>query len=107
MKQEDNLVEEEIKEAEHKFTLKLIQERKERVLIAAEISRLALEENMIDAAYDSSTLCVKEEWDPIKDLELVIAQSQAHIDLAKVNVEFLLDEDIEIGHAELVTLEDD
>ena len=37
----------------------------------------------------------------------MIAQSQAHITLAKAYVEYLLEEEIEIGHAELVTIEDD
>jgi hypothetical protein len=44
---EDNLVEEEIVAASKKFHLKLVKERKERVLIAAEISKLALEEMLV------------------------------------------------------------
>jgi len=57
---EDNLVEEEIVAAQKKFHLNLIRERKERVLIAAEISKLAIEENLVEIAYDAATLCVKE-----------------------------------------------
>ena len=61
----------------------------------------------MDIAHDAATYCVKEEWDAQKNSDLIIAQSQAHIDLAKVQVEFLLEEEIEIGHSELVTIEDD
>lgn len=57
---EDNLVEEEIVASQKKFHLNLIRERKERVLIAAEISKLAIEENLVEIAYDAATLCVKE-----------------------------------------------
>jgi hypothetical protein len=46
-----------------KFTLKLIRERKQRVLISAEISKLALEENLVDISHDAAKLCVKETWD--------------------------------------------
>jgi hypothetical protein len=101
------LVEEEIAAAAKKFMLKLVRERKERVLIAAEISTLALAENLVDIAFEAATLCVAQEWDAAKDGDLVIAQSQAHINLAKAYVEYLLEEEVEIGHAELVTLEDD
>ena len=52
-------------------------------------------------------MCVVETWDASKDADLVIAQAQAHLALAKVHVEFLLEEDVEIGHKELVTLEED
>ena len=104
---EQNLVEEEIVTAQKKFHLNLIKERKERVLIAAEISKLALDEGLTEIAYDAATFCVKEEWDAQKNSDLIIAQSQAHIDLANVQVEFLLEEEIEIGHAKLVTIEDD
>ena len=84
-----------------------VRERKERVLISAEISTLALDEGLFDMAFESATLCVAQEWDAAKDMDLVIAQSQANITLAKAYGEYLLDEDIEIGHAELVTIDDD
>lgn len=107
VREEDNLVEEEIKEQERTFHLKLVRERKERVLIACEISKLALEENLVEISFQSGTLCIKDAWDAQKDLDLVIAQSEAQINLARVHVEFLLDDEIEIGHGELVTLDDD
>ena len=72
---EDNLVEEEIIAAQKKFHLNLIKERKERVLIAAEISKLAIEENLVEIAYDAATLCVKDQWDANKNSDLIIAQS--------------------------------
>jgi len=68
---------------------------------------LALEENLIDISFQSGSLCIKDQWDAQKDLDLVIAQSEAQINLAKVHVEFLLEDEIEIGHTELVTLDDD
>ena len=55
--------------------MNLIKERKERVLIAAEISKLAFEEMLVEIAFDAATLCVKDEWDPQKNLDLIIAQS--------------------------------
>lgn len=67
VKPDDNLVEEEIKAAERTFTLKCIRERKERVLINAEISNLAYEEGLVDLAFESATMCVVEKWDALKD----------------------------------------
>ena len=72
---EDNLVEEEIVAAQKKFHLNLIKERKERVLIAAEISKLAFEEKLVEIASDAATFCVKDEWDFQKNPDLIIAQS--------------------------------
>lgn len=83
VKPEDNLVEEEIEFQKKKFHLQQVREHKERVLICSEIGKLALEENLVDLCYESSTLCVKEQWDPIKDTDLVIAQGIAHINLSK------------------------
>jgi hypothetical protein len=71
------------------------------------MAKLAFEENLIDLSYDSATLAVKDEWDPVKDHDLIMAQSESHAILAKCYVEYLLEEDIEIGHKELVTLQDD
>ena len=70
---EDNLVEEEIVAAQKRFHLNLVRERKERVLIAAEISKLAFEENLVEIAYDAATLCTKDEWDAQKNPDLIIA----------------------------------
>lgn len=107
VKPEDNLVEEEIELARKKFHLQRVRERKEHVLICAEISKLALEENLVDLCFDAATLCVKDTWDAHKDNDLVIAQSGAHIAIAKCYVEYLLEEDIEIGTEQLVTIEED
>jgi hypothetical protein len=71
------------------------------------MAKLAYEELLIDLAYDAASLAVKDEWDPIKDTDLIMAQSESHGILAKCYVEYLLEEDIEIGHKELVTLQDD
>jgi hypothetical protein len=95
-------------QAEQKaFHLKIIRERKERVLVANEMAKLAYEEQLIDLAFDSATLATQDEWDPIKDHDLIMAQSESHAILAKCYVEYLLEEEIEIGHKDLVTLEDD
>jgi hypothetical protein len=99
-----DLVEEEITKEKHEFHLKNIKEAKQRVLISTEMAKLAYEELLIDLAYDAATLAVKDEWDPIKDTDLIMAQSESHGILAKCYVEYLLEEDIEIGHKELVTL---
>jgi hypothetical protein len=34
-----------------------------------------MEENLIDLAFDSASMSIKENWDAIKDTDLVIAQS--------------------------------
>jgi len=49
------------------------------VLLCAEICTLAIDELLIDLAMTSATLGVVETWDPIKDADLVIAQSTCHI----------------------------
>ena len=71
------------------------------------MSKLAFEEDLIDLAFSSGTLAVKDSWDPIKDHDLIIAQSESHNIIAQCYVEFLLEEEIEIGHKSLVTLEED
>lgn len=102
-----DLVEEEIAEQRKKHHLNNIKERKQRVLIANEMAKLAFEEYLVDLAFNSASLAVRDEWDPIKDVDLIIAQSESHAVLAKCYVEYLLEEEIEIGHKKLVTLEDD
>ncbi len=71
------------------------------------MSKLAFEEYLVDLAFDSATLATVDEWDSFKDHDLIMAQSEAHAILAKCYVEYLLEEEIEIGHIDLVTLEDD
>lgn len=79
IKPEDNLVEEEILKTKRVFQLQQVRERKERVLLCAEISELAIDELLIELAMASATIGIAETWDPIKDTDLVIAQSTCHI----------------------------
>lgn len=102
-----DLVEEEIKAAQRKFYLASVRAKKERVLIAAEIAKLAIEENLVDIAHKAASLAIAEEWDPVKNIDLVIAQSESHFVLASCYVENLLEEDIEIGYRDLITVEED
>ena len=102
-----NLVEEEIAEEKRAFHLRTVKERKQRVLIACEIAKLAFEENLLDLAMESAGECVKADWDPHREQDLVIAQSESHYILAQSYVEKLLEEEIEIGFKELITLEED
>ena len=37
------------------------------------MAKLALEENIIDLAFDSANLAVKDKWDVAKDHDLIIA----------------------------------
>lgn len=104
---EQNLVQCEIDEAAKKFKLKTVRERKQRVLICTEIAKLAMEEMLTDLAFEAAKMAVDSTWDANKDTDLVIAQSQAHNILAQCYVEFLLEEEIEIGHKDLVTLDGD
>ncbi len=59
-----NMVEEEVKTASRKFHLDNVRARKERVLIATEIAKLALEEMLIDIAFNAATLALTNEWEP-------------------------------------------
>jgi len=68
-----DMVEEEVKAAQRKFHLASVRAKKERVLIAAEISKLAIEENLVDIAHKAASLAIAEEWDPVKNTDLVIA----------------------------------
>ena len=74
-----DLVEEEIVAAKRKFMLQQVRERKERVLICSEISSFAMEELLVNLAYTSANLGIAEQWDALKDADLVIAQSNCHI----------------------------
>jgi len=58
------LVEEEVKSAAKRFHLDSVRARKERVLIASEIAKLALEEMLVDLAFNAATLAIANEWDP-------------------------------------------
>lgn len=49
-----NLVEDEIKIASRKFHLGKVRARKERVLISTEIAKLALEEMLIETAFNAA-----------------------------------------------------
>ena len=58
-----NMVEEEIQVAKRNFFLQQVRERKERVLIAAEVAKLGLEDMLVDIAFEASELAIKDEWD--------------------------------------------
>ena len=102
-----DMVEEEIKTAQRKFHLASVRARKERVLIASEIAKLAMEENLVEIAYKAAIMAVADEWDSQKNADLVITQSECHFVLASCYVENLLEEDIEIGFKDLITVEED
>jgi hypothetical protein len=68
-----DLVEEEVKAAQRKFHLASVRAKKERVLIATEIAKLAIEDNLVDIAQKAASLAIAEEWDPVKNTDLVIA----------------------------------
>lgn len=68
-----DMVEEEVKSAQRKFHLATVRARKERVLIASEIAKLAIEENLVEVAFKAATLAVQDDWDAQKNSDLVIA----------------------------------
>jgi hypothetical protein len=70
---DSNMVEEEVKVAQKKFHLNKIRDRKDRVLIAAEISKLAIEENLVEIALESATIAIQSDWDVHKNTDLIIA----------------------------------
>jgi hypothetical protein len=58
-----NMVDEEIKITQRKFHLAKIRARKERVLISAEIAKLALEEMLIELAFNAASLSIANDWE--------------------------------------------
>lgn len=42
-------------------------------MISSEIAKLAFEELLVDLAFDAATLAIKDTWDPIKNIDLIIA----------------------------------
>jgi len=70
---EKDLVEEEIEAEKKAFHLNNIKEKKQRVLIANEMAKLAFEENLIHLAFESASLAIKEEWDHVKNHDLIMA----------------------------------
>jgi len=42
-------------------------------LISSEIAKLAFEELLVDLTFDAATLAIKDTWDPIKNIDLIIA----------------------------------
>ena len=106
--EEEKELSDEKKEQEHvKFKKALLQEKKQRNLLAAEISELAFNNNLIELAFEASKVSIKHEWDPLKDTDLVIAQCKAHYVTSQCYVEMLLEEEIEIGFNDLITIEED
>lgn len=76
-------------------------------MIAAEIAKLAMEENLTEIAFKAAGLAIADEWDAVKNADLVIAQAEAHFILASCYVEDLLAEDVEVGFKEVITVEED
>jgi hypothetical protein len=105
--EEKNLNEEERHEKEVEFKKQLLKEKKQRMLLASEISELAFEANLIEIAFEAGKLAVKDEWDPHKDRDLVIAQCKSHYNVSQCYVEMLLEEEIEIGFEDLITITED
>ena len=101
------LIEEEEEIAKAKFYVKKRKDEKHRVLVSSQVAEIALEENLIEMAQAAGDLCVKHEWNVHKDIELIIAQARAHYVLAECFVELLLEEEIEIGFEETITIEED
>lgn len=66
-----------------------------------------MEEGLIEVAREASEMATSEAWEAQKNGELVIAQSEAQFILASVYVEYLLEEEIEIGYKDLTTLDED
>jgi hypothetical protein len=92
---------------EIKFKKSILKEKKQRMLLASEISELAFDTNLIELAFEAGNLAVKVEWDPRKDTDIVISQCKAHYIVAQCYVEMLLEEEIEIGFNDLITIAED
>ena len=81
--QEIKFNEEERQECEIQFKKDLNSEKKQRVLLASEISQLAYNDNLIEIAFDAGNEAVKLEWDPHKDTDIIISQCKAHYNIAQ------------------------
>ena len=101
------LNEEEKEKKETDFKKKLLTEKKQMILLSGEIANLAFDQNLIDLAFEAGNLCIKDEWDPHKDTDLVISQCKTQYIIAQWYVEMLLEEEIEIGFNDLITIAED
>lgn len=81
--EEKELNDEQKREAEVQFKKNLLSEKKQRVLLAAEIAQLAFDDNLVEIAFDAGKEAIKEQWDPHKDTDLVIAQCKANYVIAE------------------------
>jgi hypothetical protein len=105
--EEKHLSEEQKAEEHEKFIKNLHKEKKQRMLLASEIAEIAFNNNLIEIAFEAGKLSVKTEWDPRKDADLVIAQCKSHYVIAQSYVEMLLEEEVEIGFNDLITIAED
>ena len=62
---------------------------------------------LVDIAFEAASLGIKDDWDHQKNTDLIIAQSECHLIISKCYVEYLLEEEIEIGYKTLITVEED
>ena len=81
--QKEELDEEQQNKEQIKFSKELLKEKKQRMLLASEISGLAFDANLIELAFEAGKQSVKSEWDPHKDTDLVIAHCKAHYIIAQ------------------------
>lgn len=81
--EEQKKSQEEKDKLEIKFKGTLLNEKKQRMLLAGEIAQLAFDQNLIEIAFEAGKLCVKDTWDPHKDTDLVIAQCKTNFIIAQ------------------------
>ena len=105
--QEKDFNEEQKEKERIKFSKELLKEKKQRKLLVSEIANLAFDANLIELAFKAGNESIKEEWDPHKDTDLVISQAKSHYIVSQCYVEMLLEEEIEIGFNDLITITDD
>ncbi len=94
-------MEEELREQEERWQLKMERERKNRILLAVEVAKLCLEDGLIELAIDSAILATAvegqpQEWKPVAEAELLVAYSEAHFVLADSYSELVAEEEVEL-----------
>lgn len=104
------LVDEEYNELKTKFDLKLYDEKKHFVLACLEIARLSYEYNefhnaikILEVLNDNKNFS---DWNFTRDIEQLVALAEMNTIASQCYEEFLLDEGVEIGTAEIINFAD-
>lgn len=82
-------------------------ELKVRCVALGELADLAFEAELDEISEVAAQYCLSQTWDPAKEVELVVSQSQCCLIMAQVCADKLFQFDLEAGFIEMVKIDDD